>query len=253
MIEQHNILKQSIRGGQITLHNLRMVTQVLKWLLLFHCLVFLAIVGVYLSFTTTFQQRQLFKVGAWAQVHAFLGSDVKIAVPYTKPLRRLPSQRVLTSPAIRRAMRDVQDSFVNSLWVASLTTVMGFLLSIMGLYLYGRHHSRHKRARGYPRVSPKALTTLVHQRQQASSLKIAGIPMLKDSECSHFLIHGTTGSGKSQLFYQFLDNIRAKGQRAIIYDKGCAFTERYYHPGKDILLNPLDRRCPHWELWSECS
>ena len=41
--------------------------------------------------------------------------------------------------------------------------------------------------------------------------------------------------------------IRERGDSAIVYDTALEYTERFYDPGcGDIILNPLDKRCPYW-------
>lgn len=42
------------------------------------------------------------------------------------------------------------------------------------------------------------------------------------------------------------------GDRAIIYDSGCTFTETHYNPSTDIILNAHDERCANWQMWGEC-
>ena len=46
---------------------------------------------------------------------------------------------------------------------------------------------------------------------------------------------------------QMLRQIQARGHSAILYDPACEFVERFYDESRgDIVLNPLDRRCPYW-------
>jgi len=46
-----------------------------------------------------------------------------------------------------------------------------------------------------------------------------------------------------------LDGIRQRGKRAIVYDTAGTFVEKFYRPGTDILLNPLDVRSDRWSPW----
>ena len=67
------------------------------------------------------------------------------------------------------------------------------------------------------------------------------------AEDQHFEIIGDTGSGKTTIIMQMLRQIHARGHSAIIYDPACEFIERFYSESRgDIVLNPLDRRCPYW-------
>ena len=87
---------------------------------------------------------------------------------------------------------------------------------------------------------------------EISDIRIADLIMPKDFETRHILIHGTTGSGKSVCIREILDQVRARGDRAIIYDKGCDYIRKYYREGRDVILNPMDERTASWHLWDEC-
>ncbi|EGR0817419.1 type IV conjugative transfer system coupling protein TraD, partial [Vibrio vulnificus] len=45
--------------------------------------------------------------------------------------------------------------------------------------------------------------------------------------------------------------IRKRGDKAIVYDKGCTFTSKFFDPSQDILLNPFDERCANWDVWCD--
>jgi energy-coupling factor transporter ATP-binding protein EcfA2 len=67
------------------------------------------------------------------------------------------------------------------------------------------------------------------------------------SEAQHFEIIGDTGSGKTTLILQMLRQIQARQESAIIYDPACEYVRRFYDATRgDIILNPLDDRCPYW-------
>jgi len=72
------------------------------------------------------------------------------------------------------------------------------------------------------------------------------VPRSEESE--GLLILGDPGTGKSQVIHQLLDNIsRRNPQEAVIcYDPAGEFIERHFDPDRDIVLNPLDLRCPQW-------
>jgi hypothetical protein len=67
------------------------------------------------------------------------------------------------------------------------------------------------------------------------------------AEDQHFEIIGDTGSGKTTIIIQMLRQIQTRGHSAIIYDPACEFIERFYSESRgDVVLNPLERRCPYW-------
>jgi hypothetical protein len=61
------------------------------------------------------------------------------------------------------------------------------------------------------------------------------------------------GGGKSSLFIQILDEVeRREDEAAIIYDPHIQYTPRYFDRERgDIILNPLDERCPPWSPSAE--
>jgi RecA/RadA recombinase len=67
------------------------------------------------------------------------------------------------------------------------------------------------------------------------------------AEAQHFEIIGDTGTGKTTLIMQMLRQIQARHESAIIYDPACEYVRRFYDFTRgDIILNPLDDRCPYW-------
>jgi type IV secretory pathway TraG/TraD family ATPase VirD4 len=71
------------------------------------------------------------------------------------------------------------------------------------------------------------------------------IPPGKESQ--HFQMMGDTGAGKTTLIMQLLRQIRDRGDVAIVYDPASEFVQRFYDKKRgDIILNPLDARCPFW-------
>ena len=63
---------------------------------------------------------------------------------------------------------------------------------------------------------------------------------------------GDTGSGKSTAIRQILRPVEQRGETAIVYDPAMNFIGEFYSPGRgDLILNPLDPRCPYWDLGAE--
>jgi hypothetical protein len=77
------------------------------------------------------------------------------------------------------------------------------------------------------------------------SRRMMRIPRRKEAQ--HFQIMGDTGVGKSQLIMQILRQIRDRKESAIVYDPACEYIQRFFDKARgDIVLNPLDDRCPYW-------
>jgi type IV secretory pathway TraG/TraD family ATPase VirD4 len=69
----------------------------------------------------------------------------------------------------------------------------------------------------------------------------------RQAEAQHIELMGDTGAGKTTLIMQVLRQIQSRGHSAIVYDPACEFVQRFYDKKReDIVLNPLDERCPYW-------
>jgi hypothetical protein len=67
------------------------------------------------------------------------------------------------------------------------------------------------------------------------------------AEAQHMQVIGDTGAGKSALLSQVLRQVRSRGDSAIVYDPAREYVKRFYSPERgDVILNPLDKRCPYW-------
>jgi hypothetical protein len=67
------------------------------------------------------------------------------------------------------------------------------------------------------------------------------------AESQHIQFIGDTGAGKSALMFQVLRQVQGLGDSAIVYDPAREYVRRFYSPERgDVILNPLDKRCPYW-------
>ncbi|MGC2496423.1 MAG: type IV secretion system DNA-binding domain-containing protein, partial [Acidobacteriaceae bacterium] len=69
----------------------------------------------------------------------------------------------------------------------------------------------------------------------------------REREAMHFLIVGDSGTGKSAAIRQMLSQIADRGEMAIVYDPALEYVPQFYRESRgDVILNPLDARCPFW-------
>jgi len=67
------------------------------------------------------------------------------------------------------------------------------------------------------------------------------------AENKHILTVGDTGAGKSTIIRQILFQVAERNHCAIVYDPAGEFIQQFYDERRgDIVLNPLDARCPYW-------
>ncbi len=67
------------------------------------------------------------------------------------------------------------------------------------------------------------------------------------------MLVGTTGTGKTVALTELVSEIRERGERAVIFDLTGAFIETFFDPARDLILNPLDSRCPSWSVFNDCT
>lgn len=133
-------------------------------------------------------------------------------------------------------------------------SLLAMFLTLIGLPLYWMRKGKLARqvniVSGVSKVEASQLSKLI-KKQGASSYTIAGVPMPKDSMFKHMMLTGTTGSGKSNMIHQLLEQIRKCGDQAIVVDTTGGIFSRFYDEDKDLYFNPLDLRTNHWNMWNE--
>ena len=86
-----------------------------------------------------------------------------------------------------------------------------------------------------------------------AGFSLGELKLPKDFETSHFLVLGTTGSGKSVLLNQLLAQINDRNEKAIIYDVKGEFLSKHGKPdNKDnLVFYPFDTRSLRWSVFNE--
>ncbi|MGC1470113.1 MAG: type IV secretion system DNA-binding domain-containing protein [Sphingorhabdus sp.] len=82
--------------------------------------------------------------------------------------------------------------------------------------------------------------------------ELAGVRYPWRTEQSHTMLIGTTGTGKTTQMRDMIAQMRLRRDRAVVFDLTGAYVEAFYNPDTDIILNPMDKRCPSWSVFLEC-
>lgn len=250
MSQQPNY-KHYTRGGQISFHNLRMWDQITKTLVticLFLWVVFSG--GLTWLFTSSDMLIQTLSFH-YARFLAFDGQRHTFSIPYHGQIIKQTVADIIQHPFYAKTA----DACLRAFYKASL---IGFFMSLLlGVVLAfyfvrkGKQQSRNQFIRGSKIQTSECVKRQIIKNKANSDMTIDGFPLIKNSEVQHLLVHGTVGTGKSQLIMKILDCLRERGDRVIVYDKGCALIPHYLRPESDIVLNPFDERCPSWDMWLE--
>ncbi len=243
--------KHYTRGGQISFHNLRMWDQITKMLLMI-CLFIWILVTCLITWHLT--STDMLIQSLWHYYAKFLdlvGQKTIVDIPFHGHVLKQNVAVLAHHPFYIRIAAQCLQLFYKA-------ALIGFFVALslgIGLAIYfvrhGKQQTKNQFIRGASLVDPKILKKQIIKAGRASDLTIDGLPLIRDSETQHLLIHGTVGMGKSQLIMKLMDCLRARGDRVIVYDKGCTFTQSYFNQDCDALLNPFDARCANWDLWLE--
>lgn len=166
-----------------------------------------------------------------------------------------PKTEYLNKPLHDYFERSVYDG--ESLWaIFRLPVLFGIAALLLQLPFSIRKDIKRRKQMKYGRrlkgpvlVSPREFNKAI-QGDGIGFKTLEAEPMMRipqRSEGQHIELMGDTGAGKTTLIMQLLRQIQARGQSAIVYDPACEFVQRFYHKDRqDIILNPLDKRCPYW-------
>ena len=80
---------------------------------------------------------------------------------------------------------------------------------------------------------------------------IAGVPFPWRTEQAHTIMIGSTGTGKTTQMRALIAQMRARRDRAVVFDLTGTYVEAFYNPATDTILNPMDERCPSWSVFAE--
>jgi type IV conjugative transfer system coupling protein TraD len=243
--------KHYTRGGQLSFHNLRMwdqITKTLTTICLFLWVVLTGLITWAVTSTELLQQAIAYYYASFLNV---VGQTHTFSIPFHGKEYKLSVDAIVHNPYFATNANTVLDLFGRSALVAF---ALSFVLGI-GLSLYfikrGKEQSASQFVRGSKIETPETIKKIIIKQQMESNITIDGFPLIKGSEVQHLLVHGTVGTGKSQLIMKIMDALRARGDRVIVYDKGCSFIPHYYSQENDVVLNPFDARCPNWDMWLE--
>ncbi len=156
-----------------------------------------------------------------------------------------------------RILDDVFDAALAGVGIGAAAAAGG----LAALRISGRRLGRGRRLRGGELVSARELARRVMPLRHRLLLRtgpaasrpyaVAGIVWPAGAETSHTIVSGTTGSGKTVLIADLVRQIRAHGERCVVYDKMGSYTEAFFDESRDVLLNPLDGRAPRWSPFLE--
>ncbi len=255
--------EDTVRGGQTVFHGVRMWGQLVRVGLLLTASLVLAVPAVQLL--RTVPGYHLYAAGmltlAEVKLSIGYGGDSGQALVLENGERAVSTLDDIVGYAPWHAAREnLLETVRSGMWLGVRLGIGAVLLMLAWFRFQGRRMKLKKRVRGAELVPAQALSRLVVPRGaralqrmglSADPYTIAGVPYPERAETQHTIVSGTTGSGKTVLISDIVQQIRDRGERCVIYDKMGSYTRAFFDPDRDVLLNPLDARAPRWSPFFE--
>ncbi len=262
------MLNNYIGGGQVFLHKLRMLRQVLGTTIIVSMFVGGSLAW---NFNDSSKSRQIDWDGAVTYAKAKITLAIHpalsaIAIGKSKAnvdaysngklwKKRMLASSVLTSNRFRLAwFNAMQASKLLALKAIGLGVGAGFFVFLLWSR-FGRGLKTEKTKEGSGVIlTPEQVRSKLKLLGKCSDFYIGKMPLVKDMETRHFLVTGATGSGKTNLIHNLLPQVEQKKQPAIVIDQTGEMIAKYYNKERgDIIFNPFDERGQEWDFWADCS
>lgn len=133
-------------------------------------------------------------------------------------------------------------------WAPSLLS-LGLGLGVPEAYALTKKNApaaEDETQRGSEQALAKDVAKQIKASKKPTDLVLGDVPLPVDSEPYHFLVAGSTGTGKSVALSSMIARLRERGDTVILVDSGGDFLARFFRPEKDYVFNPYDDRCVGW-------
>ena len=255
----------TLRGGQTVFHSLRMWGQLFQAAMFLSAVMVVAVPAWTLWRSTEGAEWYAAGMVTLAEVKLVLGyepgSGQEIRFP-DGTRRVLAIRDIASSVPAREARERIRAEMFASAWQGAKAGLGVIALFLAWFWYRGVQLSRQRRIRGAELVTAGQLRRQLrpaHLRARdrlpgwkaLGPYRIAGIPYPERAETQHTIVSGTTGSGKTVLIADLVAQIRARGERCVVYDKMGSYTAAFFDGRRDVLLNPLDARAPRWSPFLE--
>jgi len=263
------MLDDYTRGGQIFIHKVRMFRQVIG-VSSFWSFVIAALLVIFLTmpqykainmFAAKTYMRASFVDFIW-DITPKISEDSKKREPridiydlsIDKASRSVKVATILNTPKYKHAYMMLKHYIVSTSLLAAGGTVLLVLLVFMIWSKFGKTARATQHISGSTIKTASEVKKYLKKHNLIGKFRIGDMPLIKDTETRHFLITGSTGSGKTNLINTLLPQVRTVKHPAIIVDQTGEMIERYYDPNRgDIIFNPLDARSHSWDFWQDAT
>ena len=263
------MLNNFIGGGQVFLHKVRMFSQVFFRTL--HVSLFVGIlVTCWLNWSSAQRldwngfvsyKKATMALGfddAFAGIRESIGKDPNHityinAKSGSRVYENIDPYKVIRMGLFQRSNKEGMDFLISTSFTAGAISFGCFVLIFLLWSKFGRGLKSEKKKQGSGTVlTASEVKRKLKSLKIASDLTIGDMPLVKDMETRHFLVTGSTGSGKTNWMHNILPQIEKKAQPTVVVDQTGEMVAQYYNKERgDIIFNPFDERSHTWDFWAD--
>ena len=265
------MLNDVIGGGQVFLHKVRMLSQVVYRALHLSCFAGI-IFALWFNFAE-FKKLDIDAIFSYKKAQVTIVIDDIVASFKTK--KNSSKSSIINAKTASHVFNDIEASKIlkmhvfkksnenfNNLLFSIFNTfaLVSFVLCTIVFLLWRKfgNNLREERSKdgkdGAGKLhDARSVKNILRSLGKASDFQIGAMPLVKDSETMHLLATGSTGSGKTNFMHNLLPQIEKKKQPAIVIDQTGEMISKYYNSDRgDIIFNPFDNRSHAWDFWFDC-
>jgi type IV conjugative transfer system coupling protein TraD len=246
------------QGGQTQIHKMRMLKQVT--VSTFKISLFMGLVTFISYYFYTNYWMNILMYPFWGLAECmnlmklvfrnFKGFTYIVDIDYKMIVKCTPDY-FLGSTYARKLIAYLNYTMIQGAIYAVISMVITVFASIYYFMRKGKTLKNTKQLSGIKISNITDFKNTLKKQKVRTCLTIDKMPIPFEAETKHFMISGTTGSGKSNMINHLLKAIEERGDKAVIVDTTGGFVEKFYQEGRDTILNPYDARTKDWCLWSE--
>lgn len=244
-------LSTFIRGAQTTIHEWQMMLQSLKQTVLAGLVIVGILAGWQAYIKTTEHERYIMQrwVVAGGKT-AFLGPKSTIEFRDTDgKVYTIYTGKYLRSNVAKAVWRKAGDASLIGVKIGAALSSLILIFVLLFFYINGRRQGKDFHVRGAQLGTTGDLAKALKKVGKRGTVSLGGIRLPAEMEPTNIAMIGAPRTGKSVQTSAVLEEVRAAGQRAIVYDYGGLFTRYFYREGIDTILNPMDERSAEWRPW----
>lgn len=268
-------MQHLVRGGQTTIHAVRMFKQVLKHLLKIGIFIIFATSAINLFYNFSIYELKIYCIYVYCKLLSAINlGETQFNITNSYGEQNLYSALdIANNTGLKVIFNTINNSFTSYLGESINYAAITIFCITVFFFIRGVIISESKVLRGNKIVNRQKLVKIIKKHNLLENFKalnfyplflnrkiykkrisLVDIPYPIHAEKTHTLVTGAVGTGKTVLMSNLINQVRLANDKAIIYDYMGVYTERFYDPSKgDIILNPLDGRSPNWSLVNECT